>query len=186
MFVSFGLRIIRVLMFGAAVVCLVLLRPNDSLALERQNFSYDALGRLVNVCRSNTVNSNNFNSSSYMYDKADNRRTVTSQAGLVLMVGQDIWSPNRQYRLIMQTDGNLVLYGPNGATWATSSTIGGGDRLMVMQCDGNLVVYNGASQPLWYSGTNGHYGAWLALQDDGNLVIYDALNIPLWASAWGK
>jgi hypothetical protein len=44
---------------------------------------------------------------------------------------------------ILQTDGNLVLYGP------------------------------GPANPLWASGTNGHMGDTLQVQDDGNVVIYE-------------
>ena len=41
--------------------------------------------------------------------------------------------------LAMQTDGNLVLYGPSGSRWA-SNTWSPANKL-VMQDDGNLVMY---------------------------------------------
>lgn len=37
----------------------------------------------------------------------------------VLSTNQSIYSKNRKYRLTMQSDGNLVLYGPSGALWAS-------------------------------------------------------------------
>jgi hypothetical protein len=81
----------------------------------------------------------------------------------------------------MQDDGNLVLYGPTGALFATS-TNDRGVRLE-MQYDGNLVIYDGSHQAVWNSGTQGNAGARLAVQDDGNLVVYAAdLYTPLWAS----
>lgn len=89
-----------------------------------------------------------------------------------------------RFGLIMQTDGNLVLYeGPCVKTacgtplWA-SHTVGCGGCAS-MQGDGNLVVYDlGGMQPghaCWASGTNGHAGAYLQLQNDGDLVMYPAM-----------
>jgi hypothetical protein len=85
--------------------------------------------------------------------------------------------------LIMQSDGNLVLYhnciGPNGrnhAVWA-SNTQYEGDHAW-MQKDGNLVVYQANGYPVWDSGTDGYTDAWLAVQSDGNLVIYQAPDPP--------
>lgn len=55
----------------------------------------------------------------------------------------------------MQSDGNLVLYSPNGsAVWA-SGTGGHPGAHLTMQNDGNLVIYSG-STPLWATNTGGH------------------------------
>jgi hypothetical protein len=86
-----------------------------------------------------------------------------------------------RFGLIMQTDGNLVLYqGPCLDTrcgtpiWASNTQSCGG--CVTMQSDGNFVVYGTAGQvagdACWASGTNGHAGAYLQLQDDGDLVMY--------------
>ena len=96
-----------------------------------------------------------------------------------LQPGQGISSPNGFFRLNMQGDGNLVLYGQLGATWSTG-TFGQSVRA-VMQDDGNFVLYNGGST-VWSTGTAGHPGAYLALQNDGNLVIYAPGDVALWAS----
>lgn len=98
-----------------------------------------------------------------------------------LLAGQSMSSQDGRFVLSMQTDGNLVLYGPAGAMWWTS-TNGGSDRRMVMQADGNLVVYNSANQALWSSATYGNPGARLVVQNDGNLVIYNTANQGVWAS----
>jgi len=83
--------------------------------------------------------------------------------------------------LIMQGDGNLVLY--NNTTgqplWATS-TVGKG-ALADMQGDGNFVVYNSANRPVWASNTCCRTDAWLQVQDDGNVVIYNGGH-PIWAT----
>ncbi|WP_329525740.1 protein kinase domain-containing protein [Streptomyces sp. NBC_01462] len=73
-------------------------------------------------------------------------------------------------RLIMQTDGNLVLYDESGkARWA-SRTQGPGNTA-VFQADGNLVVYGAQAKPLWASNTQGADGATLKVLEDGNMVI---------------
>ncbi len=93
-------------------------------------------------------------------------------------------SPNGQYYLIMQSDGNLVLYrgsDPNdnqGVIWHTNTYTGQEtDSYLAMQDDGNLVVYRGQpgdySNHVWNSETNrAQCNYYLSLQDDGNLVIY--------------
>lgn len=90
--------------------------------------------------------------------------------GEKLTAGQSIKSPNGKYTLFMQTDGNFVLYGPAGATWAAGTQ--GAGNYAAMQADGNLVVYSSQGAPKWYSGTWEQPGASLSLQDDGNLVLY--------------
>ncbi len=95
-----------------------------------------------------------------------------------LAVGEAIASCDGHHALVMQGDGNLVLYHGNTATWA-SHTYGSDGRRAVMQGDGNLVVYGAAAR--WASGTNGHPGAWLAVQDDGNVVVYVGTT-PIWAT----
>lgn len=89
--------------------------------------------------------------------------------GEQLTVNQSLRSPNGAYVLVMQSDGNLVEYGPSGAVWASGT--GGADHV-VMQSDGNLVVYS-PSAAKWGSGTDGYgAGVTLSLQDDSNLVLY--------------
>ena len=87
-----------------------------------------------------------------------------------LHAGDGLRSPNGEYRLIMQGDGNLVLRREGKALWA-SNTAGHSGADVVMQGDGNLVIYE-SGKALWNSSTADFPGAYLALQDDGNAVIY--------------
>jgi hypothetical protein len=82
--------------------------------------------------------------------------------------------------LIMQTDGNLVIYRPGVATWAVVTTPGSG-AFLVMQGDGNLVLYD-TSKARWSSQTQGNPAARAVMQSDGNLVIYTPTDRALWAS----
>jgi hypothetical protein len=97
-----------------------------------------------------------------------------------LLRGSSKTSCDGRFTLIMQGDGNLVLYW-NGvrALWSTGTQNTGADRA-VMQGDGNLVVYRGGT-PLWNSRTNGRANAYAAVQTDGNFVVYQGSN-PLWNS----
>jgi D-alanyl-D-alanine carboxypeptidase len=100
--------------------------------------------------------------------------------GGTLQAGDARWSQNSQIVLLMQDDGNLVLYGPSGAVWATGTQ--GAGNAATMQEDGNLVVYSHYGIPLWDSHTWGNPGAFLKVQDDGKLVIYRADLSVAWQS----
>lgn len=95
-------------------------------------------------------------------------------------------SPSGTYVLIMQVDGNLVLYrgecasspSPSCAVWDSHTYREEGHYYLAMQDDGNLVVYRGRppenpSNAIWNSQTFRSVGDYfLAVQDDGNVVIY--------------
>ena len=101
------------------------------------------------------------------------------QPGEVLYPGQSISSANGRYVFVYQSDGNLVLYGPAGALWA-SNTNGQPVGVTIMQGDGNLVIYGRGGVVPWASGTDGNPGARLVVQDDGNVVIYRTDGSPAW------
>ncbi|MEL3945650.1 MULTISPECIES: hypothetical protein [Streptomyces] len=83
-------------------------------------------------------------------------------------------------RLVMQSDGNLVVYDEfNRARWA-SRTVGKGWTARLQE-DGNFVVYTRSGAPVWASNTAGRPGSRLVVQDDGNVVIYDGSRA-VWAS----
>jgi hypothetical protein len=101
-----------------------------------------------------------------------------------LDVNQAATSCDGRFSLVLQDDGNLVLYQVGGkALWA-SSTVGSKAQKTVMQGDGNLVVY-GAQGPIWSTNTWGHPGAWLGVGDDGSLILHDAGGMPIWWDGTG-
>lgn len=99
--------------------------------------------------------------------------------GGAILPGQSINSPDGRYRLVLQGDGNLVLYSPIRAIWSTS-TFGQMDKLR-LQKDGNLVLYDLSNRPVWSSTSFGSSAKKLELQQDANLVLYD-LSKPVWSS----
>jgi hypothetical protein len=101
-------------------------------------------------------------------------------AGGSLAIGGMLASSATGYRLVLQDDGNLVVYSPaDVAVWSTV-TSGSGASSLALQRDGNLVLYTAAGHAVWWSGTVGSGATQLAMQGDGNLVLYD-LDRPVWA-----
>lgn len=146
--------------------------------------------------------------------QSQDRRFRLSLAGRILLLEQvfdrvraTLWSVplgGEPERVIMQNDGNLVVYAAGGRPlWATGTEPSPGARLL-LQDDGNLVVYAADGRPLWASGTAelrlrgdrlgigerlvageslGSPDGTLRLtyQSDGNLVLY-AGSHALWAT----
>ena len=108
-------------------------------------------------------------------DDRPDRSGSTMMPGESLSPGESITSPSGRYRLILQHDGNLVLYDTDGHTalW-DSRTLGQSDRTLIMQDDGNLVLYELPVTPydaLWHSRTYDWPGAYLTVHDDGTMTI---------------
>ncbi|MGD3105189.1 hypothetical protein [Streptomyces sp. YGL11-2] len=102
--------------------------------------------------------------------------------GRKLASGDSLTSRSKTTRLVMQPDGNLVLYavttpgGPKHPLW-NSKTWGNPGAYAVMQTDGNFVVYRkggGAKTggALWSSKTYRATDAKLRLESDGNLSVW--------------
>ncbi|MEU7691688.1 NBR1-Ig-like domain-containing protein [Microbispora hainanensis] len=104
-------------------------------------------------------------------------------AGQEMKAGSELVSGNGRVCLVMQGDGNLVLYRTDDGRplWDTG-TWGKPVAHAVMQGDGNVVLYDDSGQAHWATNTDGNPGAWLWLQDDGNLVLYGTAGNPLWAT----
>jgi hypothetical protein len=99
-----------------------------------------------------------------------------------LSSGQTVFSAANHYALVMQTDGNLVLYNNGVAAWY-SATNGHPGARFVKQGDCNLVIYSAQNIPLWSSGTaNAGTSCVLTLQPDGNLVLNSGANVTLWST----
>ncbi len=106
----------------------------------------------------------------------------TLRAGQELRANQWLLSKNRQFGLVMQGDGNLVIYnqGDGNGFW-DMVTAGSGATHFALQTDGNLVLYAG-SRALWNTETNGRgSNVSLTMQNDGNLVLYQG-GAALWDS----
>jgi len=101
-----------------------------------------------------------------------------------LLRGQWLETADRRYKMVLQDDGNLVLYSPTRAVWSTR-TDGTSAAYLAMQTDGNLVLYDANDRPLWQSATNDRGISALVLQQDGNLVTYQGMTNPTWNTRTG-
>ncbi len=130
-------------------------------------------------------------------------------SGWRLNSGESLFSALGGFRLVMQNDGNLVLYAIDDMKlpadilhvfactpdvmklyakpiWSTGTHLPkeGKDRgsFCEMSEDGNFLVYDQAGRPVFETGTRGHPGSLLRLQTDGNLVVYTHDMKPAWST----
>src|SRR5262249_510605 len=99
--------------------------------------------------------------------------TERLDANQQLNINDKVVAANKRTTLILQQDGNLVLYRnfDNLALWA-SNTPGKPVAHAIMQDDGNFVLYDNNGVAYWSTNTSEHPGAFLMLQDDGDLVLF--------------
>ena len=72
--------------------------------------------------------------------------------------GRAVWSTGTHGRatdaLVMQGDGNMVLYAPGGRPIWSTSTHGRPNTVLAVQDDGNVVLYAPGGRAVWSTGTN--------------------------------
>ncbi|KAK0341255.1 hypothetical protein LTR94_027139 [Friedmanniomyces endolithicus] len=177
----------------AALVAALLASPTAVLAQQIDSHFYDVHGRLKATVKALPMGGS---VTRYGLDAADNRTDRLTEtaptrfpahelhSGQFFMVTQGMTSADGRFSLNVQTDGNIVLYGPPGALWVAPWTWGRESTTMTMQTDGNLTVRGPNNELIWQSGTGGNPGARFVVQNDGNLVIYSGWTA-LWASGTG-
>ncbi|WIB65313.1 hypothetical protein [Curtobacterium sp. MCBD17_040] len=111
------------------------------------------------------------NGSTLWNNKRPGADTLTQNG--VLTAGQSLWDTAKRRELIVQADGNVVVYKDKKAAWSTRTNGKGGTKL-TLQSDGNLVLYTKAGKAIWSTGTYRLSGSGMKLtqQADGNLVLY--------------
>ncbi|MGQ7297619.1 hypothetical protein [Quadrisphaera sp. KR29] len=106
--------------------------------------------------------------------------------GQSLAAGEWLMSPNRQYGMTLQGDGNLVVYGPGRrALWA-SDTYGNPGATFRLADDREMLITSRDGRVLWRSGGGGNGAETLRLQDDGNAVLYRLDGSAAWYSGWDR
>jgi len=102
--------------------------------------------------------------------------------GTTLYSGDHLVSWDGRFNLVMQDDGNFVIYKKNvGAVWSTGTSGNPGARI-VLQGDGNLVVYRTNNTAAWASGTFGCCGWHAIMHNDGNFVIRNGGGAYVWGT----
>lgn len=96
-----------------------------------------------------------------------------------LMFGANLTAGS--YKLILQTDGNLVEYNGTTAVWATN-TSGSGSAELRLQADGNLVLYDANGKANCATNTQGNAPGWLILSNTGTLNLYNGSGTLIWSN----
>jgi hypothetical protein len=98
--------------------------------------------------------------------------------------GDFLVSPNGDYTLIMQHDGNLVLYDYWGTPVWDSGTCCTSDMSgVLMQTDGNLVMYDIYAVPHWASNTSNYPNGFARVTDWGAVYVIQG-GLVRWSSTW--
>lgn len=106
------------------------------------------------------------------------RGTHILRLGQELKKGEYLISQDKKNWLIMQTDGNLVLWNQCGPDWNTATNKTSAFKLVFQREDGNLVLRNErGNYHYWFSDTQGKGAAMLAVlnssaQEQGKIVVY--------------
>jgi hypothetical protein len=98
-----------------------------------------------------------------------------------LNVNESLVSANGRYKLVMQGDGNLVIYNASNTGIWSSGTWGKKIIYAAMQSDGNFVLYDNNYVAQFSSNTWNKVGSYMVMQNDGNLVIYQR-GVARWGS----
>ncbi|WP_373478455.1 protein kinase [Geminocystis sp.] len=108
-----------------------------------------------------------------------NTNKDTLKLGEFLSVNEFLISAEGNYSLVLQPDGNLVLYNcqSSKAMWG-SGTNGRKPISAVMQEDGNFVIYFDGFNP-WASNTANRSISHVKLENNGTLILYNNNNEPL-------
>ncbi len=181
-------------LMASAAIAVAALWAGDAFAQTTQTYTYDANGRLVGVATA-TGDRGGGVVTEYDYDDADNRTERQAYGvggpanadkmtnGETLVPTQFLLSSGSAATLILQQDGNLVVYCGTTPKWG-SGTTSGRSMYFQVQSDGNMVVYDVDFLPIWASNTAGNPNAVLTMQNGGNLVLRNAANTTtLWQSS---
>lgn len=109
---------------------------------------------------------------------AHNRPLDWIAPGQRLLAGWFMTSHNWSCKLIMQHDGNLVLYTADGGVrWASDTDDNPGSHL-IFQDDGNVVIYDAGGVPRWATDTDGRASDFFRLGGDCTAFLTEGDVIP--------
>lgn len=107
-------------------------------------------------------------------------------SGGMLYAGQYLQSTDGRFSLVMQTDGNLVLYGPAYQALWSSGTNGLSVAYAILQSsDGNFVLYNSSGTAVWNAGTAGLGAVTATVQSDGGFDLNTSSGASVWSTPTG-
>lgn len=104
------------------------------------------------------------------------RSTDVLYPGQSLYQGEYIMSPDGRFYVILQFDGNLVLYYDDIQTYLWHSNTYGNPQItrLEMQSDGNLVLYDDNDTPYWHTHTHIYPNGYAVMTNCGEFKIVQA------------
>lgn len=111
--------------------------------------------------------------------------TNSLSAGQTLYKLGGLTSKNKCFNLVMQNDGNLVIYdnAAKAAQWNSGTAEQVNAYKVTFQRDGNFVMYTRDNEVIWKAeNTDRKGGKFVIIQNDGNLVMYNNQRKPIWAT----
>jgi hypothetical protein len=158
---------------------------------------YEADLSATNFCVNDSTNKSLWCASNL--SSGPNTTSLVTNGISTLNKNQRLISSDGNYSVVMQNDGNVVIYNgdpsnPNNATWASNTdsndntAVGNPPYFFSLGSDGNLCMYSGtiaSSNAYWCSDTSGAgagapYTA--TMNTDGSLQIYDGSGSSVWNS----
>lgn len=134
---------------------------------------------------------------------AGNSNSVTSNTldafpdlnGVWATCGADRMGPNAvlspgsylasgEYRLLMQTNGDLVLRKGDSVAWSTK-TNDGVKKYLKLNKTGQLALFTAEGRQAWTAGVGDRGGQWLVLGKDGGLNLYNGDGSRVWGTDSG-
>lgn len=105
------------------------------------------------------------------------------KVGEAFGVDRAIKSLSGTYSLVLQGDGNFVLYGNGKALWDSKTWGSRKATKGILQANGNLRLFDDDNREQWSSGTSGKGGpdSLLIVQDNGDAVIKSGDNT-IWST----
>ena len=103
-------------------------------------------------------------------------------AYIALEFGSTLTSPNGNYTIMMQQEGNLVLDCNGNLLWSSGTDGATVSKGLAFQADSNLVIYSTEGGALWGSKTANTEGTNLKVQDNGDVVLYTDESVAVWST----
>ncbi len=101
----------------------------------------------------------------------------------VMTKHEKLISDNGKYGFYFQADGNLGVYDNGGCVWAAGTYHRDGKALVMQEDGNLVLYKHDRKDPVWNTATYGNgEGCRLVMQNDRNLVVYNDSNQPLWAT----
>lgn len=120
-------------------------------------------------------------------DSSDNEPVVSEWKQIItnehMVVDQQYFSNDNSHFIVMQGDGNLVVYTSAGVPIWASGTHGNWNSVCILNNNGNMIIDNQSGQRIWETNTEGQIDTYsLEFSNSGAFRIVNSSNNVIWES----